>query len=98
MKFLKNIFKKEKKYKLILTEDEMFFAMIPAIYMWWEEIDKELKENKNNIDDNSKEIYEKNISNCLKIIIKMKKANGTEKYWKKWYRKNRKMLKKWGLK
>ena len=75
MKFLKKIFKKEKKYKIILTEDEMFFAMIPAIYMWWEEIDKELKENKD-IDDKVKEIYDKNIKSCVEIIIKMKKVRG----------------------
>ena len=59
----------------------MFFAMIPAIYMWQEEIDKELKENKD-IDDKVKEIYDKNIKSCVEIIIKMKKVRGIIKQGK----------------
>lgn len=96
MKFLKKIFsKKEKKYKLILTEDEMFI-LGPIILINIDEWRKDFKENGYN--DKAKKFYEREMKIRWKMIVKIKKTQGIYRYWKKWDRKNRKMLKECDLK
>ncbi len=74
MKSLKKLFKREKKYKLLLTEDDLFYTIVPAIYMWLEDLKKEEKENE--YTDYNKEHFERTIKNCVGVIIKIKKARG----------------------
>lgn len=74
MKFLKKIFKKEKKYKLILTEDDLFCTVVPAVYMWLEDLKREERENEYFHRDH--EHIEKIMKNCGEVIVKIKKARG----------------------
>ncbi len=74
MKFLKNMFKKKKKYKLILTEDDLFYTLVPAVYMWLEDLKREEKEHEYFGKD--KKHIEKTIKNCVEVIVKIKKAQG----------------------
>ena len=88
MKFLKKIFKK--KYKIRLTEDEIFIAG-PAIHMWMEQCNDGLKETN---DNEIKEIYKRDMKICFDIINKIKKADGTIREEKKWDKKYKKYFKK----
>ncbi len=74
MKFLKKLFKREKKYKLTLTEDDIFYTVVPAVYTWYEEVRKDGEENDYN--DDNKEILEKTMKNCVEVIVKIRKARG----------------------
>ncbi len=88
MKFLKKLFKKKKKYKIILTKDEIFL-LGPMVLMWIENWKKEMKEEKN-CDDDIKEIDSYHMKNGFSILNKIKEANGQNKYWKKFWKKYKK--------
>jgi len=84
MKFLKKIFKKQKKYKITLTEDEIFL-LGPSVLRWMEDCDEGLKEE--NCNDKTKESYKRDMRICYNIIQKIKEADGSNKYWKKFWKK-----------
>ena len=80
------MFKKKKKYKITLTEDEIFI-LGPIILMWVEDLHKELKENPNST---YKEIYKRDMDLGHSMIAKIKEADGSNKYWRKFWKKYKK--------
>ena len=73
MNFLKKLFKKEKKYKIILDEDEMLIIGA-IILMWIEDWKKDMKES--DYDNYNKGLAERDIKLGWSMISKIRKAKG----------------------